>query len=91
MKIYLDVEEEEFDRLFKNITANVKRYRKEKGFSQEQLALAIGHSSASMLSKIEAGLENKHFNIRQIYLISKALDVPMYEFFQVLEIDKVAN
>lgn len=82
MKIYLDIDEEEFDILFSNITNNVKRYRKEKGFTQEQLALAIGHSSASMLSKIEAKLENKHFNIRQLYLISKALDIQLSKFFE---------
>lgn len=82
MKIYLEVDEEEFENLFNNITNNVKKYRKEKGFTQEQLALAIGHSSASMLSKIEARLENKHFNIRQLYLISKALDIPLAKFFE---------
>jgi hypothetical protein len=35
MKIYLDIDEEEFDILFSNITNNVKKYRKEKGFTQE--------------------------------------------------------
>lgn len=81
MKMYLEVDEEEFELLFQKITKNVKQYRKEKGFTQEQLALAIGHISASMLSKIEANLENKHFNIRQLYLISKALDKPLSDFF----------
>ncbi|MGB6328394.1 MAG: helix-turn-helix transcriptional regulator [Halarcobacter sp.] len=84
MNIYLEVEEEEFENLFIDITNNVKKYRKEKGFTQEQLALAIGHSSASMLSKIEAGLENKHFNIRQLYLISKVLDIPLSKFFEIV-------
>ena len=55
MKIFLEVEEEEFENLFLNITNNVKKYRKEKGFTQEQLALAIGHSSASMLSRLNQG------------------------------------
>ncbi len=82
MQIYNDVEEEEFEQLFETITNNVKYFRKMKGFTQEQLALAMGHSSASMLSKIEAGLENKHFNIKQLYSISKVLDVPMASFFQ---------
>ena len=82
MKIYLEVDEEEFENLFNNITSNVKKYRKEKSFTQEQLSLAIGHASASMLSKIEAGLENKHFNIRQLYLISKVLEVPLSKFFE---------
>ncbi|MCD4758961.1 MAG: helix-turn-helix domain-containing protein [Arcobacteraceae bacterium] len=82
MKIYLDVDEEEFEILFTTINKNVKKYRKLKGFTQEQLALAIGHSSASMLSKIEANLENKHFNIRQLYLIAKVLEVPISSFFE---------
>jgi len=82
MRIYLDIDDEEFEELFKTITNNVKKYRKEKGFTQEQLALAMGHSSASMLSKIEAGLENKHFNIKQLYTISKVLEVPLPFFFE---------
>jgi len=82
MKIYLDINEDEFDNLFKRITSNVKKYRKEKEITQEQLALEIGHSSASMISKIEAGLENKHYNIKQLYLISKVLNIPMEYFFK---------
>ena len=82
MKIFLEVEEEEFENLFLNITNNVKKYRKEKGFTQEQLALAIGHSSASMLSKIEAGLENKHFNILEKGSISVKLFIGcLYKFY----------
>jgi len=83
MKIYVDVDDEEFENLFKSINSNVKRYRQEKGFTQERLALAIGHSSASMLSKIEAGLENKHFNIRQLYLISKVLNVSLSKLVEI--------
>ena len=85
MQIYNEIDEEEFEQLFKTITNNVKYYRKEKGFTQEQLALAMGHSSASMLSKIEAGLENKHFNIKQLYTISKVLNIPMSSFFEPTE------
>jgi transcriptional regulator with XRE-family HTH domain len=85
MKMYIEVDEEEFENLFYQITERVKQYRKLKGFTQEKLALAMGHSSASMLSKIEANLENKHFNIRQLYLISKALDTPISVFFEPLE------
>ena len=63
------------------IASNVKKYRKMQNVSQEQLALSIGHSSASMISKIEAGLENKHFNIKQLHLISKTLEILLYAFF----------
>lgn len=61
MKTYLKTDDEEFEKLFESIANNVKRYRKQKNITQEQLALEIGHSSASMISKIEAGLENKHY------------------------------
>jgi len=82
MKIYLDVDEEEFDKLYMKITQNVKKHRKLKKITQEQLALSIGHTSASMISKIEAGLEGKHYNIKQLYLISKVLKIPMNHFFE---------
>ncbi len=82
MKIFLEVDDNEFDELFQKIAKKVKLKRVVRGFTQEQLALEIGHSSASMISKIEAGLENKHYNIKQLYLISKVLDVPISLFFE---------
>ena len=53
--------------------------------TQEELALNIGHSSASMISKIEANLENKHYNIKQLYLISKVLNVPFSKLFDEIK------
>jgi transcriptional regulator with XRE-family HTH domain len=82
---YLDIDEEDFNILHKQISENVKRIRKEKNITQEELALNIGHSSASMISKIEANLENKHYNIRQLYLISKVLDIPFFKLFENIE------
>lgn len=78
---YLNIEEEDFYTVYTQITKNVKKIRKEKSITQEELALNIGHSSASMISKIESGLENKHYNIKQLYLISKVLDIPLYRLF----------
>ena len=63
----------------------VQEIRKERNITQEELALNIGHSSASMISKIEANLENKHYNIRQLYLISKVLDIPFFKLFENIE------
>jgi putative transcriptional regulator len=82
---YLDIDEEDFNILHKQISENVKRIRKERNITQEELALNIGHSSASMISKIEANLENKHYNIRQLYLISKVLDIPFFKLFENIE------
>jgi putative transcriptional regulator len=78
---YLDVDENDFNILYKKISENVKKLRKEKNITQEELALNIGHSSVSMISKIEANLENKHYNVKQLYLISKVLNVPFSKLF----------
>jgi transcriptional regulator with XRE-family HTH domain len=81
MLLHLDIDDEEIDNFHKKIACNIKKIRKEKNISQTELALRIGHKSVSMLGKIEAGLENKHYNIEQLYKISKALDVDIKEFF----------
>lgn len=82
---YLDIEEENFNTVYNQITDNIKKMRKEKNITQEELALNIGHSSASMISKIEAGLENKHYNIKQLFLISKVLEVPLSKLFEGID------
>lgn len=43
--------------------------------SQLELTLSLGHTSASFLGKAEIGLEDKHFNLEQIYRIAKLLEV----------------
>ena len=75
---YTDNEIADFHRIIVN---NVKRIRMHKNVTQLDLALTIGHQSVSMIGKIEAGLENKHYNVEQLYKISKALDVDICEFF----------
>ena len=63
------------------IGKNVKRIREEKSFSQRALSLAIGQESTSIISQAELG-KNKHFNIEQLYRMSKELDVNICEFFK---------
>jgi len=63
------------------IIKNIKQIRKEKHITQLDLALSIGHKSTSTIGKIEASLENKHYNIEQLYKISKVLEVNICEFF----------
>jgi len=79
--LYLDIDENEISHFHKKIANNVKRIRKEKKVSQTDLALRIGHKTVSTIGKIEAGLEDKHYNIEQLYKISKALNVDIKEFF----------
>lgn len=68
--------------LYKRIGANVRKIRKQKGVSQLDLALAVGYKSVSSIAKAESLIENKHFNIEQLYKISKALGVPIERFFE---------
>jgi len=39
------------------------------------------HQDGGNEGKIEAGLEDKHYNVEQLYKIAKALDVQICEFF----------
>jgi transcriptional regulator with XRE-family HTH domain len=78
---YLSINSEDIEKLHRTIAVNVKKIRKEKNINQLELALTIGHKSMSTIGKIEANLENKHYNIEQLYKISKALDVPICSFF----------
>ena len=78
---YIEYTDKEIQEFHKKIAANIRRIRKEKGISQLDLALTIGHKSMSTIGKIEAGLEDKHYNIEHLYKIAKALDVDICEFF----------
>ncbi len=63
------------------IGENVKRIREEKGFSQRSLSLEIGQESTTIISQAELG-KHKHFNIEQLYKMSKILNIDMCEFFK---------
>ena len=78
---YLEFTDEEIKILHRLISDNIKSIRKEKKITQLDLALTIGHKSMSTIGKIEAGLENKHYNVEQLYKIAKALEVNICEFF----------
>jgi transcriptional regulator with XRE-family HTH domain len=78
---YLECSDKEVTNFHRIISDNVKMIRKEKKVTHLDLALTIGHKSMSTIGKIEAGLEDKHYNVEQLYKISKALDVDICEFF----------
>ncbi|MDO8453913.1 MAG: helix-turn-helix transcriptional regulator [Sulfurimonas sp.] len=67
------------------VSANVKKYRELKGFSQIQLALEIGMSSGAYLGRAEIRKNNHHFNIVHVAKISKVLDVPITKFFESIQ------
>lgn len=72
---YIEFTDEEVKAFYRLIATNIKKFRKEKKISQLDLALTIGHKSVSTIGKIEAGLENKHYNLEQLYKISKVLEI----------------
>ena len=79
---HVDYTDEEVQAFHYKISQNIKKIRTEKGVTQLDLALTIGHKSMSTIGKIEAGLEDKHYNIEHLYKIAKALDVDICEFFK---------
>ncbi|WP_369407681.1 helix-turn-helix domain-containing protein [Sulfurospirillum tamanense] len=78
----IDIDTHHITTLYKTIGENVKKIRKQQGISQLDLALAVGYKSVSSIAKAESLIEKKHFNIEQLYKISKALDVPIEKFFE---------
>ena len=63
------------------VSANVKKYREEKGFTQIQLALEIGLTGGAYLGRAEIRKDNHHFNIKHIVKIAKVLDVDICKLF----------
>ncbi len=64
------------------VSANVKKYRELKGFTQMQLALDIGMSGGAYLGRAELRKKNHHFNIRHIAKIAKVLHIDIEDLFK---------
>lgn len=77
------IENNELYDLYKTIGSNVKYYREKAGISQLELATRLGYLSQSVISNNEINYSGKyHFSIKQLYLISKELKVPIEKFFK---------
>jgi len=79
---HVEYTDEEIQQFHQKIASNIRQIRNDKGITQLDLALTIGHKSMSTIGKIEAGLEDKHYNIEHLYKIAKALDVDICEFLK---------
>lgn len=71
------------DEVLDLISANVKKYREQKGFSQLQLALEIGLTGGAYLGRCELRKQDHHFNIKHLAKISKVLETPIEKFFKL--------
>ena len=78
---YIDFTDEEIKNFHHTISDNIRKIRKRKNITQLDLALSIGHKTMSTIGKIEARLEDKHYNVEQLYKIAKVLNVDICEFF----------
>ena len=67
------------------VSFNVIKIRKDKGYSQLKLATEMGYASASYFGRIEIRKNDEHFNIVQLYKISKILNVPISSFFEEMK------
>ena len=64
------------------VSKNVAKYRKEKKYSQLQLALDIGLTGNAFIARAEKRSNNAHFNIEHLVKISTVLDVEIAKFFE---------
>ena len=85
MKYIDDMGDTYINDFHKIIGLNVKRLRKEKNFSQLDLAHKIGHKSVSIISCAEINHKNNHFNIEHLLKIAYVLDVDICEFFKEIK------
>jgi transcriptional regulator with XRE-family HTH domain len=67
---------------YQQIGKNVKKYRKQKGLTQLELAFAMGYDSVSLVSMAETYNRKKHFNIEHLLKISQILDIDICDFFE---------
>ena len=72
---YCHFSEKELASFYTKVGLNVKKFREKKGYTQMELALAIGHNSVGHIAKAELYKYNKHFSLEQIYKIAKVLEV----------------
>jgi len=76
------ISKDEIALFYSKVSANVKKYRLEKGLSQMELGLEIGIKSVAFFSNCESNSYNKHFNIEHIYSIAKVLSKDICDFFK---------
>ena len=80
--LFEDFSKEEIENFHREIAKNIATIRKEKGFSQLDLSLAIGYKSVSLVGGAEAGYKNIHYNLEHLYKIAKVLEVEIGDFFK---------
>lgn len=68
----------------KKIGQNVAKIRKEKGLTQLELSLRLGHKSVSIVASAEVFYRGAHFSLTHLLEIAEILEVDVREFFKEL-------
>ncbi|MDY0320785.1 MAG: helix-turn-helix transcriptional regulator [Arcobacteraceae bacterium] len=82
MKIFSEVSDEFIEEYYKQISQNVKKIRIQKQKTQEEVALAMGFTTATFYTNAESYKRGKHFNLEHLIKLSKILNVPLHKFFE---------
>ncbi len=87
----MKLQAEVLELVLRKVVENVKRERKKQKISQLNLAMAMGHESVGLISFIEAGINNRRYNLIHLINIAKILDISILELFEgVDEILKIS-
>lgn len=69
------------DNIIKTVAANIRKYRKERGLTQEQVAVDID-VSPEFYRRFESTLGKEGISLIKVYRISVVLDVSIDKFFE---------
>ena len=85
MKYYADMNDDEINKIHLRVANNIKKIRQSKNISQEEIALAMGFTTATFYTNAESLKRGKHFNLEHIIKISKILNIDIQEIFKEQE------
>ncbi|MFV7790424.1 helix-turn-helix domain-containing protein [Aliarcobacter lanthieri] len=81
MKAFANLSNEDIEKVYKTISSNVRRIRKEKGLTQTDVALSMGFTTATFFTNAE-NFNKKHFNLEHIIRIANILEIDICELFK---------
>jgi len=73
------------DEVHNIISSNVIKFRKQKNYSQLQLALDVGLTGNAFIARAEKRTNNAHFNIEHLVKIALILEIDLIDFFDNIE------
>lgn len=66
----------------RKIGKRVAQIRKEKGISQLELSLLLGHKSVSIVASAERHYRGAHFNLNHLFQMAEIFEIDICDFFK---------